>query len=688
MRHSLRTNSSFWLFAAVQIALILSTVQGAQAERGTEVFVGPEFVSAPLDNHLFVLRDPTHEISLSDVVFGEAGTTMQQASGGIALGYIKDVLWVRFTLKRENNWPSSVFLNFKPSYLDQLDIYVPTISQPSTEQDFQLIRLGDHVSSANRQLHAPSLGTELELPNSNHVDIYMRIKTSSTMAIRGWVLSGPAMVRQAVQDSMLLGALEAFFIALALVHLFYWLYLRQRLFLSFSAFLISLALVFLFDSGLITDGPKVGALFASDFYLGLEMLAVQLTSYVFMIDQLEAKQRFPIIYRGLQSMIVLYAFLALFVIVGIGTALTNITLGVTGIWIVLLFACNLVLLMRKRIGSGFTSLAYIFLFVGFSLTAGRLTGLLPFSALTENAFLVGMVLFIFFMNLSLLQRARTADQHRREGLALRVARQSEEAAKQLVIARTAELQKAKEEAETALTQEKAAQLEQLRFVDVVTHQYQTPLSVIRSSVAAIIHTLKPDDDANRRRGSQIQAAISRLMEVLDVSLHRSRMDGSTAKAKRQEVDLVQTIKDIVCHSNELSPDRQIQLEFQSIHTSDKALLDPDMIGLALTNLTDNAVKFSPIGNPVIVRCHREGDHLLVQVIDTGIGIPEDEKENISTRYFRASNTGGIPGTGLGLHIVRSIATAHGGTFSIANCQPKGVIASLKIPALGPSSEDM
>ncbi|WP_170107142.1 sensor histidine kinase [Roseibium marinum] len=673
---------SLLFFTAVLFASNVTSIWQLEAAAGQlpAIGAGPEFASASLTGRMSVLRDPDHAISLADVAFGAAGQAMHPASGNIALGYTQDALWVKFSLKRDRAWPLSLFLNLIPTYLDRVDVYVARVAHPASVDDFELLRLGDHVPSAERAIFVPSLVAELTLPDADLTDIYMRMETTSNLALRGWVLSGASMLNVATQESIKLGAILSFFIILAIIHLYYFFFLRKRLYFSFSAFLVALASVFLFDSGLITDGPMLGVYYASDLYLGCTMIIAQLTSYVFMIDQLEARARFPILYRGLQGMIALYAFVLVAAIAGYGSTVIPPALALSTSWILLVSVYNVILYRRKRPGSGLATMAYLILLAGFVATAGRLSGLLPFATATEHAFLAGVVLFIFFMNLSLLQRARLAEQRRRESQALQVSRKAEKAAMRLVKIRTAELETAKEEAETALAHERAAQAEQLRFVDVVTHQYQTPLAVIRSSIAAILQTLAPQDEGNRQRVSQIRSAVKRLIEVLDVSLHRSRVDGSTAKANLQDVELVPTLEGIVGRNRELSPESGLEIEFQSIGAHDRGRIDPDMLGLALTNLIDNAVKFSAAGKPVRMRCRRQDGSLVIEVADEGIGIPEAEREDISKRYFRASNTGGIPGTGLGLHIVRAVAAAHGGTFAIANGDQGGVVTALTIPA--------
>jgi two-component system sensor histidine kinase BaeS len=100
----------------------------------------------------------------------------------------------------------------------------------------------------------------------------------------------------------------------------------------------------------------------------------------------------------------------------------------------------------------------------------------------------------------------------------------------------------------------------------------------------------------------------------------------------------------------------------------------------LTNLIDNAVKYSPAGDEVAVRARRENGRVLIEVVDHGPGIPYDQQRLIFEKFGRAEVVAGSkPGTGLGLFIARSIAEAHGGTLDVRSGPSSGSTFTLSLP---------
>jgi len=109
--------------------------------------------------------------------------------------------------------------------------------------------------------------------------------------------------------------------------------------------------------------------------------------------------------------------------------------------------------------------------------------------------------------------------------------------------------------------------------------------------------------------------------------------------------------------------------------------DREQLEQVVSNLLDNAVKFSRTGGRVQLRLGTDGDSAVVVCADDGIGIPAVEKDQLGTRFFRASNATAkaVQGTGLGLAIVRRILDQHGGTINIESVEGSGTTAEIRIP---------
>lgn len=639
-------------------------------------------IELDLAGHLNLLRDPGGRLTLEDVAFGPARHGFTALLGNLALGYTSDTVWLRLRLERgASHWPEPLFLLLRPTYLDRVTLHVPISAVPESGSDFGTLDLGDHVPPpSGEELAIQDLFSTLDLPPAPAVEIYLRIDTTSTMSLSGQVLTSTPLLKTSQVRAMKLAALAAIMLTFALIHLFYWLTLRRKLFLSFFAYLIANILTVLTDAALFPPPFAVAGIHGYDIITGLGVLLPALALLVFTRHQLETRRNFHRADKLLGALVPVFALS----LVGPFTPwyqyfVTPVLLLAIPL-MAFLFAGNLVLLLRhSRPGSMFATLASAIQCVGVAIVVGRLLGLLTFDAFTELSYQVTSIVFVILMSLSLVQRARVADRRRRQTASLRIARRAEHAARQLVRERTAELQSAKLAAETALEAERAAQAEQVRFVDVITHQYQTPLAVIRSSTAAIRHTLSPSDTENHRRLGQIQAAIRALVEVLDVSLKRSRVEGVGARADLAPCPARHTLRAIVRQAEDLAPQRRVLLEFSDVDEDTRIHIDADMVAIALTNLIDNALKFSAPADAITISAHCVDASFVIQVRDHGIGIPEAETGNLAKRYFRASNTGETPGSGLGLNIVSSVARAHGGSFVLENAEGGGALATLELP---------
>ncbi|MEI7614397.1 MAG: sensor histidine kinase, partial [Betaproteobacteria bacterium] len=123
--------------------------------------------------------------------------------------------------------------------------------------------------------------------------------------------------------------------------------------------------------------------------------------------------------------------------------------------------------------------------------------------------------------------------------------------------------------------------------------------------------------------------------------------------------------------------RDLRADLADLPTT--TLCDRDLLGAALLNLLDNALKYSPAGSPVHLRAQAREGWLHLEVEDQGQGVPPDQLQQLTTRYFRGRNVGQIPGMGLGLHLVRTIAELHGGRFELESTEGQGTKARLVLP---------
>jgi two-component system OmpR family sensor kinase len=108
--------------------------------------------------------------------------------------------------------------------------------------------------------------------------------------------------------------------------------------------------------------------------------------------------------------------------------------------------------------------------------------------------------------------------------------------------------------------------------------------------------------------------------------------------------------------------------------------DPDLLLLAVHNLMDNALKFSRPGDTLELHAFEDGAEIVIEVADTGPGIPEDEQPHVWEELYRGVGGRGIPGSGLGLALVRAIAERHNGRATLRSRLGQGTVFTLRLPA--------
>ncbi len=219
-----------------------------------------------------------------------------------------------------------------------------------------------------------------------------------------------------------------------------------------------------------------------------------------------------------------------------------------------------------------------------------------------------------------------------------------------------------------------------RFMSTVSHEFRTPLAMILTSSELLERY--HDKLAAERRGvafDTIKAQVKHLGDMLDdVSVIIKAQMG------RLEFNPVPLDLDLLCRRivNEIQATIGIahQLTLTSHGELSNIPIDERLLQHILRNLLSNAVKYSPPGELVEIALSRQGNEVVLEVRDSGIGIPADDQERLFEPYHRASNVGAISGTGLGLKIARDCAELHGGTITFQSEVGEGTTLTVRLPA--------
>ena len=237
------------------------------------------------------------------------------------------------------------------------------------------------------------------------------------------------------------------------------------------------------------------------------------------------------------------------------------------------------------------------------------------------------------------------------------------------------------------TQERRVESIRRDFVANVSHELKTPVGALNLLAEATAEA-KDDPEAVQRFSTRMQVEAERLTRLVQQIIELSRLQGDTLVDEPVEVDVDQLVTRAIERSSIDAEAKDITLVTQA-GTGLSVLGNPEQIGVAIGNLVENAVAYSPDASRVAVTAARHGDMVDVTVTDQGIGIPESELDRIFERFYRvdparARSTGG---TGLGLSIVKHVAASHGGDIKVWSVQNEGSSFTLSLPALASLVDD-
>jgi signal transduction histidine kinase len=216
------------------------------------------------------------------------------------------------------------------------------------------------------------------------------------------------------------------------------------------------------------------------------------------------------------------------------------------------------------------------------------------------------------------------------------------------------------------------------FVSNVSHELRTPLTSISGYVELMLED--EADEEKRNYLAIVDRNAERLLGLVSDLLFSARLQGGRLELERADVDLQQLLQHTIESARPRAEAAGVVL---TVTASSVPIVSGEAVRLAqlLDNLVSNAIKFTPSGGHVDVRLS-SGDGLVrLEVSDTGIGIPEQERERLFERFFRSQTAldRQIQGTGLGLYISKAIVEAHGGRIGVDSTTGEGTTFVVEIP---------
>ena len=247
---------------------------------------------------------------------------------------------------------------------------------------------------------------------------------------------------------------------------------------------------------------------------------------------------------------------------------------------------------------------------------------------------------------------------------------------------TVALHRKQEELLRALDHEKAVNTIQKNFIWTISHEFRSPLAIIDSSAQMLARRGGGGHGPGGERLESIRAAVTRINALIDQILSAARAESDRLTLHPQPCDIAELIADVADEQTQVAPGHVILCRLDPPRRPLE--VDPVLIRQVLGNLLSNAVKYSPQAERVTVTGRSEDEGYAIMVRDEGVGIPADELEHVFERFYRASTARGIPGTGLGLDLVRNIVAKHGGSVEVESAPEAGTTFRVRLPWVTPS----
>jgi signal transduction histidine kinase len=211
--------------------------------------------------------------------------------------------------------------------------------------------------------------------------------------------------------------------------------------------------------------------------------------------------------------------------------------------------------------------------------------------------------------------------------------------------------------------------------DSVAHDLRGPLTRLRNRLETLANAGQP----RREDIAECLEQVEHVLDTFNALLRIARVESGAHRSAFAGVDLERIVRDVCELYQAAADERQIAL-LCDVRAAVEVFGDRELLAQALTNLLDNAVKYTPAGGKVVVTLERTDDTARIRVADSGPGVPAEDRERVLQRFMRLDQARSLPGNGLGLALVKAVTMQHHGRLALGDNAP-GLVVTIEIPAL-------
>ena len=236
----------------------------------------------------------------------------------------------------------------------------------------------------------------------------------------------------------------------------------------------------------------------------------------------------------------------------------------------------------------------------------------------------------------------------------------------------------------SLKQEQEMRKTQNDFVAIISHEFKTPLQIIDSTREVLSRKLRSrniSDESIDKALDRIKSGIKRMGSLISSTLNLAKMESgeSEIRVERAVFDLKEFINEIIEKQQTLAINKDIKILVKIDDLPQNFNGDSKLLDHSFTNIIANAIKYSKKSKIIKILAKADDQKVAIRVIDQGIGIPEDDIENIGQKFFRAKNTLSVAGTGIGLYLTKHFIELHGGDILINSKVDIGTSITVILP---------
>ena len=220
------------------------------------------------------------------------------------------------------------------------------------------------------------------------------------------------------------------------------------------------------------------------------------------------------------------------------------------------------------------------------------------------------------------------------------------------------------------------------FISVASHQLRTPLSAMKWEIELFLS--KNKKKLNKGQLSEVEnmnALTKKMIHLVGDLLNVAKIDQHRLIVRKQGFNFMKLVQEIFEELSPLARARQIEISLQSKEKRLMAFTDPEKIKMVVENLISNAIKYTTSGGKIEIKLMKKNQNLIFEIKDNGVGIPEEQIDQVFSKFFRSDNAVRYQteGTGLGLYIAKNIVEQSGGNIWFQSIENIGSLFSFSLP---------